>query len=148
MFHGLDNQFLYSAYKITATFADDIGNVKSGTGTCFFVKNKSGNFCLITNRHVVDLSYKKDDASLSKYSIREIKISGKSARIGDNFPESDLSFEVDPNIEVSTDYQNDVACITELSLLSGVNVRLDYWIPYSFLASESDFQLNLTVLAD
>ena len=59
MYHGLNNAFLYSAYKITAKFYDGIGNIKSGTGTCFFVKNKLEQLCLPTNRHVLDFTFKK-----------------------------------------------------------------------------------------
>ena len=57
MIHGLSNQFLYSAYKIKATFADEIGRVRCGQGTCFFVKDRT-KLVLITNRHVLDLGYK------------------------------------------------------------------------------------------
>lgn len=145
MFHGLTNQFLYAAYKVSATFADDIGNVMSGTGTCFFVKNKSGDLCLISNRHVFDISYKKDDDSLAKYSLREIEISGKRGSPGDNIPESDLSFSIVPNVKFSGDSNNDIACIKKIIPLRGNDIRIDYFIPYSFLATEADFQKRLMI---
>lgn len=145
MFHGLNNQFLYAAYKVTATFADDVGNVKTGTGTCFFVKNKHDNLCLVSNRHVFDISYKKNDNSLAKYSLREIEISGKSGCAGDNIPESDLSFSIEPNVKFSRDSNNDIACIRKIIPLEANNVRIDYFVPYSFLATEIDFQERLMV---
>jgi len=145
MFHGLSNQFLYAAYKVSATFVDDIGNVKSGTGTCFFVKNKNDDLCLVSNRHVLDISYKKADDSLAKYSLREIEISGKRGSPGDNVPESDLSCSIVPNVKFSGDGNNDIACITKIIPLKADDVRIDYFIPYSFLATETDFQKRLMV---
>lgn len=145
MFHGLTNQFLYTAYKIAATFADDIGNVKTGTGTCFFVKNRSDDLCLVTNRHVLDISYKKDDDSLAKFSLKEVKISGKRERAGDTLPECDLSFSIEPNVKFSGNVDNDIACITKIIPLNANDIRIDYFIPYSFLATELDFQQRLMV---
>lgn len=144
MFHGLDNQFLYSAYKISATFVDSIGNVKKGVGTCFFVKNKFDSLCLVTNRHVLDISYKKSSQGYADYSLQEIVVSGKSGRTGDNYPESDISFSIVPDVEFHHDPENDIACITRLvPVVAGV--RIDYFVPYAFLASDSDFQNKLTV---
>lgn len=145
MFHGLNNQFLYAAYKVTATFADDIGNVKVGTGTCFFVKNKNDELCLVSNRHVLDISFKNNDQSLAKYSLRRIEVSGKRGSSGDNFPESDLSFLIAPNVKFSEDENNDIACVTKIISLSANDVRIDYFLPYSFMAIEADFQDRLMV---
>lgn len=145
MFHGLNNQFLYVAYKVTATFADDIGNVRTGTGTCFFVKNKRDSLCLVSNRHVFDFSYKKDDSSLAKYSLKEIEISGKRGSTEDNIPEGDLSFSIVPNVKFSGDCNNDIACVTEIIPLKANDIRIDYFVPYSFLAIEADFQKRLMV---
>lgn len=144
MFHGLDNQFLYSAYKISATFVDSIGNVKIGVGTCFFVKNKFDALCLITNRHVVDISYKNSGNDYADYTLRKIVVSGKSGRPGDNYPERDMSFSIVPEIKFHPDSENDVACITKIVPVEA-GVRIDYFIPHSFLASGSDFQNKLTV---
>lgn len=144
MYHGLSNQFLYSAYMITATFVDEIGNVKAGTGTCFFVKNKNDTLCLVTNRHVLDISYKNGDELLKKYSLKKINISGKRGRVGDNFPEADLLFSVAPNVKFSDNPHNDIACITKIIPLSQ-DISINYFIPYSFFACEPDFQQKLEV---
>jgi len=147
MFHGMNNQFLYSAYKITATFADSIGNVKSGIGTCFFVKNKNDAVCLVTNRHVLDINYKKrkKGEDTSDYTLRKIEISGKRARSGDNYPESDISFSVLPIVEFHSDIKNDIACVTKLHPIDGNDAYISYFIPYSFIAHAADFEQRLVV---
>jgi hypothetical protein len=40
MFHGLDNQFLYTAYKMTSVFTNSAGPNVSATGTAFFLSPK------------------------------------------------------------------------------------------------------------
>ena len=67
MFHGLSNEYLYSAYKIDVTFADEIGNEKSFSGTGFFVKNTKNELCLITNRHVLDITFKYKGKKLARH---------------------------------------------------------------------------------
>ena len=69
MFHGLSNDFLYSAFKIESTFIDDIASQKTISGTTFFVKNKEGQICLITNRHVFDLNYQRTDQKYIRFEI-------------------------------------------------------------------------------
>jgi len=76
MYHGLNNQFLYTAHKILVTFADPIGNNTQKVGTCFFVKNKQEEMCLVTNRHMVDISYK--NPAFQNYSLFNIEVTGKS----------------------------------------------------------------------
>lgn len=144
MFHGLDNQFLYSAYKLTATFADDIGDTKSGVGTCFFVKNRHGSVCLVTNRHVLDIAYKNNHHGITRYSLRQIEVSGKLGRTGDNFPEGDVAMSLAPNVQFHVDPDNDIACMTELVPI-GAGARIDYFIPHTFIATEEDFQSKLTI---
>jgi hypothetical protein len=148
MFHGLNNQFLYSAYKIDVIFVDDIGNIKTGTGTCFFVMNKNNKLCLITNRHVFDISYKRNGVkTLKKYSLKEVKISGKCSNSNDNFPDRDLSFFVAPIVSFPKNINDDIACIANIQILSANegSVLINYFIPYSFLATEFDFQDRLMV---
>lgn len=145
MFHGLTNQFLYSAYKVVSTFVDDIGNAKTFLGTCFFVKNKNDNLCLVSNRHVFDISYKKSDKSWVGYKLRKVIISGKRAGPDGQFPQSELSFSIAPILRFPIDSDNDIACITNISILDSSEVPIDYFIPYSFLATESDFNERLMV---
>lgn len=147
MVHGLTNQFLYSAYKISVTFADDLGNEKSGAGTCFFVKNQHNVLCLVTNRHILDIAYKDSSGALSRYTLQEVRVSGKVGRSGDHFPLDDVSICLAPIVKFSEDYQNDIACITNIFILSEhkVPVSFDYHIPYGFLATSADFQNKLEI---
>ncbi|RLJ40153.1 trypsin-like peptidase domain-containing protein [Acidovorax sp. 106] len=144
MFHGLNNQFLYAAYKISATFADAIGNTKTGVGTCFFVKNRHGALCLVTNRHVLDISYKKNNEKLSGYSLRRVEISGKSGRLGDNYPEDNIAFSLAPNVNFHPNPENDIACITQLVPINA-DAHIDYFIPATFIATLNDFKNKLSV---
>ncbi|WOB73983.1 hypothetical protein [Achromobacter xylosoxidans] len=148
MYHGLTNQFLYSAYKIMATFCDEIGNRKSGTGTCFFVKNKFDEICLITNRHVLDFSFKKRDKSLEeslKFKLYSIEICGKHGSIDDNYPIGDTKFSVIPDVKFSQNQFNDIACIFPLRVLDGGLAKIDYFVPYSFMATRHDFERELMI---
>ena len=54
MFHGLDNSFLYSAYRITTEFTSEINEPTAGDGTGFWVMTNQSQLALVTNRHVVD----------------------------------------------------------------------------------------------
>ena len=55
MIHGLSNEFLYSAKRIVTYWSTDQGIIES-TGTGFFI-SKDSNIYLITNRHVIELTY-------------------------------------------------------------------------------------------
>lgn len=57
MLHGLDNNFLYAAKKITTKCSDGTQDAYF-RGTGFFISKDSDNF-FITNRHVVDPDYNK-----------------------------------------------------------------------------------------
>lgn len=144
MYHGLTNSFLYSAYKISVVFRDDIGNSESRKGTCFFVINKDGIMCLVTNRHMLDLSYKNTDESYRIFHVSSITISGKLGYC-DIPPERDINFNVVPDSKFSVSYDNDVSCIQNPKIENGQLVPISYYIPYDFLANDEDFQKNLMV---
>jgi len=79
MFHGLTNDFLYSAYKVDVVFRDDIGNQKSGHGTGFFVLSDNGIINFVTNRHILDIAYRSPSGKdFSKYKLTDVSISGKA----------------------------------------------------------------------
>ena len=145
MFHGLNNKFLYSAHQIATTFVDEVGNVKVGSGTCFFVENKYGTPCLVTNRHILDISYKATINLLSKYALQKIQVSGKLGRFGDGFPQGDTSFSLVPNTKFSADYENDIGCVIGPQTLDNSDALVDYHLPYSILATTSDFLERLEV---
>jgi hypothetical protein len=77
MNHGLSNDFLYSACKIICSFENDIGDVKSVSGTSFFVLNSDNTLSLITNRHCIDLDYKQKDNRYAKYKLFQVEVHSK-----------------------------------------------------------------------
>lgn len=145
MFHGFTNQLLYSAYKIEVYFYDNVGNRKAGVGTCFFVQNKSGKLCLITNRHVLDFAFRNPMPDAEKYRPKRIVVSGKASSIPGNVPVSDISFELAPLVKFLDDSSNDVACITDFVVMASPGVRIDYFIPYHMIATQNEFENDLSV---
>jgi hypothetical protein len=147
MYHGLNNEFLYTAHKMVVTFADSIGNNKTIIGTCFFVQNSSGEMCLITNRHMLDIEYK--DPTCKNYSIVNIDISGKSKK--DNCIDTleDINFKIILITPVYSRHpKNDVACLKNIkaeSLDGRSTIAIDHYLPYDFLATNIDFSKNLHV---
>lgn len=126
MFHGLNNELLYTAHKICVEFFDDIGNKKLLLGSCFFVKNKAGNTFLITNRHILDYGYKKNKDS-DLYMIKKIVITGKSESL------KDIEFEIiSPRVIYPSSPENDVACIK----MTGESQTIAYYVPYELLATK------------
>lgn len=53
---GINANILYSVVRIRASFVDDIGNVRRGVGTGFWLRTKEERRVLVTNRHVLDAS--------------------------------------------------------------------------------------------
>lgn len=145
MYHGLTNQFLYSAYKVEVYFYDDLGNPQAGVGTGFFVKNKSGKLCLVTNRHVLDFAFRNPMPNADKYVLNRIVVSGKAASAPGNVPVSDISFELAPLVKFPVDSKNDVACITDLKVTKNPGVRIDYFIPNEMIATPNEFENDLNV---
>lgn len=107
MFSDLPKQFLYSAYKVVATFADDVGTTKSVQGTAFVVGVGSDGFALVTNRHVLDLSYKEISGKYKRFQLRRVLVTGRR----DN--DSIYRFALDPTAKISVpeDPLDDVAVI-------------------------------------
>lgn len=107
MFSDLPKQFLYVSYKIVASFVDDIGTPKSVQGTAFCVAVGNDGFALITNRHVIDLSYKQATAKYKDFKIQKIVLTGR--RDDDSL----YRFALDPAsvISLPADPMDDVAVI-------------------------------------
>ncbi len=107
MFSDLPNQFLYSAYKVVSTFEDDSGTSKSVQGTAFVIGIESDGFALVTNRHVLDLSYKDQSGKYRKFRLRSILVTGRRD------DDSIYRFAVDATAAVSVPHDplDDVAVI-------------------------------------
>lgn len=151
MYHGLSNGFLYSAFKIEATFINDIAQPKSVTGTAFFVQNKAEQICLVTNRHVVDLAYQATDPNCKRFKLEGIRIRGKQLDKTSNLPTQHQSMNIlrpRYNLRYSGVYENDVACIVApkiSSVDSSENCRVDFLIPHSLIADDTRISSKLTI---
>jgi hypothetical protein len=149
MFHGLDNQFLYAAYKITSVFGDGIGAEASATGTGFFLKNETGQTCLVTNRHMVDLHYPKIDATRPGYKLQRILIRGRHSGGMLGLPNQFTEFAIAPtaNFLFSSVVENDVTCLVNPPILAidkSASV-VDFFIPHELVATKQDFENKLSV---
>ena len=153
MLHGLNNDFLYSALQINVIFSDKIGNQKSPLGTAFFVRNKEEKICLVTNRHMIDLTYKceaQERKNLEKYSITQIILFGKRKNPQPGLApiEEQIFLPVpDQKITFPADYNNDVASFNDLQVrrIEGMEAISDFFIPHKFLATENDIDTKLSV---
>ncbi|WP_448570067.1 hypothetical protein [Thalassotalea ganghwensis] len=149
MFHGLNNEYLYSAFKIEVEFADDIGNVKSASGTGFFVKNSKDELCLVTNRHVLDINYKNiSGKDYSKYTLYTVVVKGKGRDATTGNPDIDVALHIAmPNLKFDSNINNDIACLIspQICAQNSINPTIDYFLPKSILATTQQFQSNLHV---
>ena len=147
MFHGLSNDFLYSAYKIESIYSNG-SQQASSTGTGFFVKNSKGELVLVTNRHVLELDYPVVKTQFSGFYLVQIIITGKTRDQATNLPEVETKLVIDqPKYTVSSNSNNDIACISKLSINQtlSTNPVIDFFIDYEMLATDSDFQSRLGV---
>jgi hypothetical protein len=147
MFHGITNDFLYSAFKIEVEFADDIGNRKGVGGTGFFVTDENQRLNFITNRHMLDISYRpKDDKDYSKYRISSILVFGKGKADDTDLPSLPVRLALrDAELRFSSNPENDIACLANPRIDSekSENSRIDYSIPIDLLATMHSFENEL-----
>ncbi|WP_202842457.1 hypothetical protein [Luteimonas saliphila] len=107
MFSDLPKEFLYSAYKVVASFADEIGTTKAVQGTAFVVAVGVEGFALVTNRHVIDLAYKDSTSKYKSFKLVRVLVTGRRD------DDSIYRFALDPDavISVPKDPLDDVAVI-------------------------------------
>jgi hypothetical protein len=65
MIDGGKQDYVFGVNRIRSEFVDDLGNVKSGTGSGFWIRSNSGRLCFVTNRHNIDPSLKYPGAGLA-----------------------------------------------------------------------------------
>jgi hypothetical protein len=149
MFHGLTNDFLYSAYKVDVVFHDDIGNQKSGHGTGFFVLGDNGIINFVTNRHILDIAYRSPSGKdFSKYVLTSISISGKAKDPETGLPTQAFSAQLrESELRFPSILDNDIACLVNPRIESDNSgcSRADFFIPISFLANEASFVSDLSI---
>jgi hypothetical protein len=141
MYWGLSNTFLYMAFKIQVSFKDDLGKIIEGNGTCFFAQNSKGQFFLVTNRHVLDKTYKDSTGKYKNFKPFKVVVEGK-ANDANSKPNLVQKMEVNGYLKYAEDQNNDVAVMHDFKVV-GENAHLNYFVPYDLIASASDFASNL-----
>ena len=147
MFHGLDNRYLYSAYRITTEFTSEFNEPTAGHGTGFWVMNNHSQLALVTNRHVVDPEYA--DLKNRGYQLKRLVVSGKYNVTPSELPDINVIFEVVvPNVHYSEVYQNDIACIVDPQVkvdIGSPTAKIDFFIPINLLATAKDYGSQFSV---
>lgn len=142
MIHGLNNNFLYSAFKLEAGFQlSSGGKVIAISGTAFFVRVRDIMY-LVTNRHNLDLQYK--DQKYKGFELKSLSLTGRFS--GDKLQVIELD-SMTNGVVFANDHMNDVACIPAPSfkLPIGERVVLDYFLSEGLIAGASEFQRDLSV---
>ena len=143
MFHGLNNDFLYSAYRIDSSFENGDGKHVDCMGTGFWVNDDKSGLILITNRHVVDIAYRNPD--YRGYRLSALQVSGK-VKDHSGLPEMDQTWIVPHRrITYSKNIHNDIACLVTSNPQPTLPApsRVDYWIPRNLFATTHDFASKL-----
>lgn len=147
MIHGMNNDFLYLAYHIKVDFVDGLGNEKSGSGTCFFIRKKDGEMYLVTNRHILDISYKKTNKELDKFELKGICISGKAIDHKNGNKLKNTSFQIrSKDVIFPKNKDNDVIILHEVIVMHKGNEHIiDFFVDEGVMATSEDFEKNLAV---
>lgn len=149
MIHGLNNQFLYSAYKLTSTFTDRGRNPVDAFGTAFFLRNKRDELSLVTNRHMIDLQYPVPHPEHPDHRLHQLLLRGKQSLGSPALPTANIeaALSLDAEILTSPTHANDVACVIKpkLFMVSPRSGMIDFHIPYDWIATKDDFDNKLSV---
>lgn len=148
MIHGLRNDFLYLAIKLDVEFINSQNSTAKMEGTAFLIKNKSNELCLITNRHMLDLSYKKSEARYKDYKINQIVLNCKEMD-EQGLPSKDHLLFV-ANVEefkFPKKYENDIACLKNILMKSfdDSEPKINYNISYKDIATDQELKNELNV---
>ena len=145
MFHGLSNNFLYSAYRLECAFTSGEGQTVTCSGTGFWVNAGDSGLFLITNRHVLDIGLSKPE--FRGFELSQLRILGKRAAGLSELPDIDQEWEVtDARVLLSEVEKNDIACVVNPNVVAiGSNTALSYPLPLDLLATKEDFQTKFSV---
>ena len=147
MIHGIRNSFLYSSSRIINHSMCTNGE-QCSCGTGFWVKNSKNEICLITNKHV--LKHSEDSNKFCNFfdvHIWETSNGNTEGKPGGFSIYRFFSFTPD----VPNNPLDDIVCIRwpfkaySLSPSKSTSLKIDYFFPYSILASQNDFDNNLAV---
>ena len=134
MYNYPPNNFLYSGYRIETIFSNGEKS-KSGTATGFVLEIGNGIPFIITNRHVIDLDYKKDIAKYKNFKLTELKLTSRRQ------DDTEYSINISPDTEFffHDNTENDVVIIRPLSLREEKNT-FHYHFTLDHLATEEVFK--------
>lgn len=112
MFHEPPKEFLYSAYKIDVEHSDGSKTIQ-GSATGFILEIAKGTPWIITNRHVIDLDYKKSTNKYKDFKLSSLLITGRKA------DDTEYTFKLheDAKFYFHDDIENDIVLIRALVYL-------------------------------
>ncbi len=106
MFHIPGKEIFYSSYKINIEFSDGIKKLQ-GSGTGFVLEIAPGVAWIVTNRHVIDLDYRKPTPKYKDFKLSNFTITGRDS----NDIEYSYRLHEDAEKYFHEDYENDVAIV-------------------------------------
>ena len=114
MFHEPPKQLLYSAYLVETEHRDSQGTVKTGMASAFVLTVGKVSW-LVTNRHVLDLDYRKKIAKYKDFTLTKLHITGRRA------DDSTYIFRIHPDAQLyfHSDPENDVVLVELRVYLDG-----------------------------
>ena len=114
MFHEPSKQFLYSAYKIDVEYSDNTKIIQlSATG--FVLEIGTNMAWIITNRHVLDIDYKKPTAKYKNFKLSKLTLTGRRS----DDEQYSLQLDTDTEIFYHEKSENDIALIRAKGNLIG-----------------------------
>lgn len=147
MIHGLSNDFLYAAYRLDCTFGDGSGQTITCQGTGFWVINSNGQICLVTNRHVLDVSYA--EPNLTGFELKRLIAAGKGKEAATGLPNLDVRFEiVSPDVKFSGTEENDVACVINpgvVNLNGNGSPTVSFNLEHRLIAARTDLESDISI---
>ena len=145
MIHGLSNEFLYSAKRIVTHWSINQKNI-SLIGTGFFI-SKDSNIYLITNRHVIELTYSHPE--YKDAVLKQFLIEGYECVEEGELPTQYSTIIINnPNdFVVHTNEFNDIACLKNPKVNTSISKSSTISLPigYEMLATNEDFNTKLLV---
>lgn len=153
MFSGLNNDFLYSVIHITANFDNGVPeDRKSFEGTGFFLNGSNGKISLVTNRHVLDLSYSNPKLNSLGYKLKFVQGIYRNKNLISGLPDNyEQLLMLDVNTITFPQSGEDLAIIPDPKFIKDIerkSLNLEYTIPTSFLANEDVFFNPNTCVGD
>jgi hypothetical protein len=136
MFHQPPENFLYSAYKIYVEHSNG-SKTKKGSATGFVIALSQEIPLIVTNRHVVDLNYKKTDSKFKEFKLSKFIITGRKP----DDSQYSLRLHEIANFYFHDDYENDVILIKPMVYFDNEKIRSFHWhFGIEHLADETIFK--------